>query len=259
MPVHSSNDVESNGGVQSIQRASAVLRAVGAAGIEGARLKDIAENTGLLPPTVHRLCKAMLSEGWLRQPNGQRRYYLGINQLTPPEFATERTLLIQSGRTAVRYLAEKTGDTAYLFIRDGLDVLCVERCTGNFAIKALAVDIGDWRPMGLGAGGLATLAGLQDRERNEAIDQLLRYRPEVRKLGRDWLEEHVELTQSNTFSVAPYTGLVSGVTGIAVPILWAGGLTFGALSIAAINERLPESRRQEIAEILNYACANIHQ
>jgi DNA-binding IclR family transcriptional regulator len=49
------------------------------------------------------------------------------------------------------------------------------------------------------------------------------------------------------------------VTGIAVPILWAGGLTFGALSIAAINERLPESRRQEIAEILNYACANIHQ
>ena len=249
----------SDGGVQSINRAATVLRAVGAAGIEGARLKDISEETGLLPPTVHRLCKTMLKEGWLRQPEGQRRYFLGVTQPTPANLATERTLLIQSGRTAVRYLAEKTGDTAYLFIRIGLDVLCVERCIGNFAIKALAVDVGDWRPMGLGAGGLAALAGLQDKERENVMKLLLLHRPEVKKLGRDWLEEQVNLTRANAYSVAQYTGLVNGVTGIAAPIMWAGGISFGALSVAAIDERLPEGRREEIAEILKYACANIHQ
>ena len=249
----------SEGGVQSIGRAGSVLQAVGNAGIEGARLKDIAEVTGLLPPTVHRLCKAMINERWLRQPEGQRRYFLGITQPTPATLSTERNLLIQSGRTAVKYLAEKTGDTAYLFLRIGLDVLCVERCTGNFAIKALAVDVGDWRPLGLGAGGLAALAGLQDKEREHVMGMLLRHRPEVRELGEDWLEEHVNLTRSNAYSVAQYTGLVSGVTGIAAPIMWAGGITFGALSVAAIEERLPEGRRQEVAEILKYACANIHQ
>jgi DNA-binding IclR family transcriptional regulator len=250
---------KSEGGVQSIGRASAVLRAVGNAGIEGARLKDIAEVTGLLPPTVHRLCKAMIAERWLRQPEGQRRYFLGITQPTPAVLATERTLLIQSGRTAVRYLAEKTGDTAYLFLRIGLDVLCVERCTGNYAIKALAVDVGDWRPLGLGAGGLAALAGLQEKERTHVMNMLLIHRPEVRELGADWLEEHVNQTRANAYSVAQYTGLVNGVTGIAAPITWAGGITFGALSVAAIDERLPAGRREEIAEILKYACANIHQ
>jgi DNA-binding IclR family transcriptional regulator len=156
-------------------------------------------------------------------------------------------------------LAEKTGDTAYLFLRIGLDVLCVERCIGNFAIKALAVDVGDWRPMGLGAGGLAALAGLQDKERENVMKLLLLHRPEVKELGRDWLEEQVNLTQANAYSVAQYTGLVNGVTGIAAPIMWAGGISFGALSVAAIDERLPESRREEIAEVLKYASANIHQ
>jgi DNA-binding IclR family transcriptional regulator len=201
----------------------------------------------------------MIAEKWLRQPEGQRRYFLGIMQPTPAALATERTLLIQSGRTAVRYLAEKTGDTAYLFLRIGLDVLCIERRTGNYAIKALAVDVGDWRPLGLGAGGLAALAGLPDQERAHVMKMLLLQRPEVRKLGQEWLEEQVNLTRANAYSVAQYTGLVEGVTGISAPITWAGGITFGALSVAAIDERLPEGRQEEIAEILKYACANIHQ
>ena len=86
---------------------------------------------------------------------------------------------------------------------------------------------------------------------------LLQHRPEVQKQDRLWLEEKVESFQMQNYSVAQRTGLVDGVTGIAVPIKWMHGLTLGSLSVVAIDERLEEIRRAEVAEILSCAAASV--
>ena len=248
------------GTIQSIERAAAVLKSVAGAGAEGARLKDISAQT-LMPPTAHRLCKAMLREGWLSQPTGQRRYFLGQFQPTLDKLSQNRSRIVDAGRRAVRRLAHRTGDTAYLFLCDGIDVLCIDRCEGDFMVKALAVNVGDWRPMGLGAAGMAVLAAMAEQDRAMTMDLLLAHRPEVAERGRDWLEDNIQRTKQHGFTFARTSGLVSGVYGIAAP--WPEtvslGAPFGALSVVAIQDRLDEDRRIEVAAAIKEECTAIHR
>ncbi len=247
--------------IQSIERAAAVLKSVAGAGAAGARLKDISEQTSLMPPTVHRLCKAMLQEGWLLQPPGQRRYFLGQFQPSLDKLSQSRANIVDAGRRAVRRLAHRTGDTAYLFLCDGIDVLCIDRCEGDYMVKALAVNVGDWRPMGLGAAGLAALSAMPKREQDATIELLLSHRPQLAEQGRDWMEENIRRTKQNGFAFGHATGLVSGVYGVAAP--WpeenSFGAPFGALSVVAVKDRLDEDRRIEVATAIKEECRAIHR
>jgi len=247
----------SAGSVQSIERAAALLRAVAGAGTNGARLKDMAEEAGLLAPTARRLCRAMLKEGWLRQPEGQRRYFLGTEGPAGADLSWQSSELVMAGRNAVRRLAARTGDTAYLFLRQDLDVLCIDRQEGSFAIKALAVNVGDWRPLGLGAAGLAVLSSIPDDAYAAIKSRLFADRPDVAALGLDRLDDNVATSRRNGFAVTSDTGLLPGVKGFAVTIPWPSGEPFGALSVVAVNERLPEGRFQEIAETMKQEVARM--
>ena len=48
---------------------------------------------------------------------------------------------------------------------------------------------------------------------------------------------------------------MDGLTGTAVPIKWMNGLTFGSLSVVAIDDRLEDRRRAEVAEIFSCVAA----
>ena len=247
----------SAGSVQSIERAAALLRAVAKAGTDGARLKDIAEEAGLLAPTARRLCRAMLKEGWLRQPEGQRRYFLVTDGPANATLSWQSSQLVMAGRNAVRRLSAQTGDTAYLFLRQDLDVLCIDRQEGSFAIKALAVNVGDWRPLGLGGAGLAVLSSVTEKSYATLKARLMADRPEVAEFGAAWLDENVRMSRQNGYAVTSDTGLLPGVTGFAVTIPWPSGEPFGALSVVAVKERLPEGRYQEIAMTMKQEVARI--
>lgn len=66
-----------SGGTQSLERAIALLRAVAAAGEDGARLADLMSEVGLSKATAHRLLMALSREGLIEQDNRSRRYHLG--------------------------------------------------------------------------------------------------------------------------------------------------------------------------------------
>lgn len=102
-------------GVQSLDRAFALLEALADAG-GSARLSELAAVTGLPLPTIHRLVRALVGNGYLRQ-EPSRRYALGP-RLIPLGDRAARML----GSWAVPHLAElvaQIGETANMAMLEG--------------------------------------------------------------------------------------------------------------------------------------------
>jgi DNA-binding IclR family transcriptional regulator len=151
-------------GAQGVHRVADLLRAIASHDAAGARLLDLARQCRLEPPTTHRLLKALDAEGLVARDPSARTYTLGPLTfelgLAAAHHFRARDLCAQ----ALQAIAEHTGDTVFLSMRSGLDTVCIDRREGRFPIKTLTLDVGTRRPLGLGAGGLALLAALDDAE-----------------------------------------------------------------------------------------------
>ena len=143
---------------QSIERAAAVLRALAANGGNGNRLTDVARAVGLSKATTSRILGALVSEGFVEQDSESGLYFVGFTLFSIGNAAAERFGLASAAQPALKRLAERTGDTVYLSIRSGEEAVCIDRVEGAFPIKTLTLNVGDRRPLGVGAGSLALLA-----------------------------------------------------------------------------------------------------
>lgn len=246
------------GTIQSVERAAAILRSVAAAGSGGARVKDLADATGLIPSTVNRLCKTMVKEGWLVQPADQKRYFIGWALANMSTMAADRSALLNFGERAAARLADMTGDTIYLFVREGIDLYCSYRQEGTFAIRTLPVDVGSWIPLGLGYAGIAVLGALEPPALETVMGQLHNARPTVRGLDQSKLRHDVERARQIGYADSSREGrLPPSASGVAAAILARHGPPLGAISLLAINERLPAERKVELGHALIAECAQI--
>lgn len=241
---------DTRGDVNSLRRAAAIVQVIAESGDAGVRLIDITKATGLRRATVHRLCRTLQSLGWVRQPRDRQRYYLGGALPVLTSLLPSRRRLAEAGRGTLNRIAEETEDTAFLFLHDGLDALCIDRREGAYPVKPLLVDVGDRRPLGLGAAGLAILAFLSDEDRPGVVELLFESREECRARGRAIVEADLATARRLGYADAS-AGLVSGVAGIGVPIVGPAGMPVGAISVAGVESRWPQRRRHAFADVLH--------
>lgn len=110
-----SSAVRTQGGVQSVERAFAVLEALVSLGDE-APLSEVAQATGLAQATVHRLLHTMMRAGYVRQLSS-RGYALGSglihlgNHATPPLASRAHPIMVE--------LEEIAQETVNLAVLDG--------------------------------------------------------------------------------------------------------------------------------------------
>ncbi|WP_247872352.1 AMP-binding protein [Azospirillum sp. TSO35-2] len=78
------------GGTQSLERAITLLRAVAAAGTDGARLADLMTGAGLSKATAHRLLMALARDGLVEQDTRSKRYHLGPDLVALGDLAALR-------------------------------------------------------------------------------------------------------------------------------------------------------------------------
>ena len=104
-----------SGGVQSIERAMGLLEAV-ARNEAGMGLSQIAAETGLPLPTIHRLVRTLVDLGYLRQ-EPSRAYALGPRLLLLTE--SSQTMLNGIARPHLSDLVDRLGETANLAMLDG--------------------------------------------------------------------------------------------------------------------------------------------
>jgi DNA-binding IclR family transcriptional regulator len=236
-------------GTQTVHRVALLLRTISAMGSQGTRLIDLARQTGLERPTVHRLLKGLIKEGLVDQQASTRRYCLGHLVFELGLAAVPQFDLRQLCEPAMLRIAERTGDTVFLSARSGNDVVCLDRKEGSFPIKTLTVDVGNRRPLGVGAGGGALLMALPDKEIDKILAassrQLSRYADLKVQDVRAMIKRAREIGYMfNDRQVTP------GAMSIGLPITVPHGLPVAAISIGAISARMTAARRQELVAVL---------
>lgn len=234
--------------VKTIGRAALVLRALSDGQAQGMRLADVTAVANLGKATVHRILGALTEVGFVEFDEATKFYRLGYGLFSLAAAAQRFSIVDQARPTLVR-LAAATEDTIYLSVRAGDHALCVDRCTGKFPIRTLTLDIGDRRPLGVGAGSLALLAYQPDGD----IDRILRDDHAGRQgfagFDADSLRDMVRITQRDGHAFNDGR-IVTAMAAIGVPIMDHDGRAFAALSIAAIRERMDPPRVRQLAGLL---------
>lgn len=236
-------------GTQSIRRAAAILRAIARFGPSGARLIDLTQAVGLARPTVHRIVQGLIAEMMVVQNPRTRRYQLGPLIFELGLATAQRSTLPEICRPAIRRLAELTHDTVYLVVRSGFDVVCLDRAEGSYPIRAVTLDVGGRRPLGLGAGGAALLATFPDNEVQQIIAHHCAVSPNTIGVTDEMLRSAVvearrEGYGRNQESMSP------GIRGIGAAIPTDGDRAFAAISIACIAERMTKQHAHELSTLL---------
>src|SRR5690606_27574595 len=144
-------------GAQAIGRAIDVLHAVARGSEEGRRLVDVAAELDLNIATTHRLLIALKHYGLVQQRPESKSFILGPELFSLAARANPALALRDNYGPALREIARRSGDTAFLQIRIGDETLCIARQTGDFVMPALVLEVGTRLPIGAGSAGLAML------------------------------------------------------------------------------------------------------
>lgn len=227
-------------GVQTVGRAVMLLRLIASRGAAGARLLDIAVESGLQRPTVHRLLRQLRKDRLLTQDPLTKRYHLGVLLYELGLAAPTPIRRLDRMRPLLRTLAASTEDSVYLTMRSGDEVVCLACEEGSFPIRVRTFEVGVRRPLGVGAAGLALLAALPEAEMRAMMtrnaESVKRHDLSVPQLEARVLDAHARGYALSVGTIA------EGVTGLAACVPTLAGAPYLSVSVAAISSRMPQER-----------------
>jgi DNA-binding IclR family transcriptional regulator len=184
-------------------------------------------------------------------------YHLGAECFVLGTLASERYGIHRAALPFLARITNSTEDTALLTVRRDWRAICLHREEGTFPIRSHSVGAGDHNPLGVSAGGLAILATLSDAEVEESLKanatEIAKGYP---KVTLNLIRKDVAITRDKGYSFNPGR-VFPGSWGVGVAVLNARRESEGALSIAAIENRLGERRRQEVAAFLKNEAAHL--
>ena len=202
------------------------------------RLADVCAESGLNKASALRLLDTLTQEGFVQRDAQTKRYTLGEQALVLGVAMQGRDHIRDRARPTLLRLAALCGDTLLLSTRHGLESVCVDREFGDFPIRANYLELGSRRPLGAGAGSLALLAWLPDAEVDTVLALLAPvYRKRYPRLSVERLKTEIGLARERGY-VMLLDVVVDQMGGIGVPILGADGRPIGAISIAALTQRI---------------------
>jgi DNA-binding IclR family transcriptional regulator len=226
-------------GAQSVRRAVQLLREVAAHNRNGLRLVDAIRNTRLDRSTVHRILRCLVEEKLIAQ-DSHRRYFLGGGTMELGLCANSRFNIRDLCEPSLVRLAQQTDDVVFLSVRDGLDMVCLDRKEGNFPIKTFTLEVGDRRPLGVNVRSVAILCELPAEEvRRIVTANAARLNNYTRSTPKQVIDQ---IEHSQRLGYVVRDSLVSGVRDVALAIHSSLGAPFAALSISAISNRMTDER-----------------
>ncbi|GGF33858.1 IclR family transcriptional regulator [Aliidongia dinghuensis] len=235
--------------VKTVDRIAALLRVLAGQGAGGLSLTDIAKATGFGPATTHRLLAALTDVGFACQDLPTKHYRLGAVVATLGRAALQQDVA-QLADGALARLAAATGDTSFASVREGLAAICIGRAVGAFPIRTLTLDVGDRRPLGVGAGSLALLAALPDAEIRLILVRNADWLKDFSGFTADAILRLVERTRADGHAFNDGL-IVPAMNAVAVAVHDADGRPLFALSLAAIRDRMTPDRRAELVALLH--------
>lgn len=245
-----------NSGTQSIERTISLLRELATFGPRGAKVYELAERLELEYPTVHRIVRCLVAQRMIEKSKDRGRYSLGPLVYELGLSVPQRMNLREKCENSTTRLAEITGDTVFLNVRSGYDVLCIDRKEGAFPIKTLIFEIGNRRPLGIGAGGIALLMHISDDDLMQMVS-----------INTQRLKAFGYITPKNVLArvrrareqgyVFTEDIVIRGVSAVSIPFGGHRGLPWAAISIASVPSRMSPSRQIELVKLLKNEIATL--
>lgn len=210
-------------------------------------VSELAAELGIHKSTVSRLLAALERRGLVRREG--ERFAPGPELARLGALATRGLPLLGAARPPLERLAEQTGETVNLAVRDGtraLNVLQVD--------AAHFVGVTDWTgrapPLHATANGKALLAFGGAR-----AGKLERLTPRT-IVDRGRLRAELERTRNVGFAVA-VEELELGLHAVAAPVFDSTGACVAAVSVSGPAYRLPERRLPQLGELCAAAAAEV--
>ncbi|MBW6424079.1 IclR family transcriptional regulator [Rhizobium sp. XQZ8] len=237
-------------GAQAVERALQLLSIVGRAAEKGVALGDVVTESGLNKPTARRLLMALMRSRLVEQDELTRRYFLGGELYVLGMLASRRHGLLEMAAESLKRLSAASADTSFVSMRRDDYAVCLHREEGTHPVRTHALLTGDQNPLGVGAGSLAMLAALPDVDVEAILGridgvigaQYPGYSAEI-------IREDVIRSRELGYALNPGR-VIANSWGIGMAILLPDGRLAGALSIAAIDSRMGETRRAELVGLM---------
>jgi DNA-binding IclR family transcriptional regulator len=242
----------------SLKRGVAFLKLLATGGVRGCPLSELAEKSGVPHPSAHRILKQLIAERLVVHDAETHRYRLGPLAFELGLAGSMQHDIRDLCLPAMAALARETEDTAYLVVRSGFEAVCLHRLEGEFPIRALVLQAGSRRPLGVGAGGLAVLAAIAPEEREAIIERVAPALPAFGKLTDAGLRLACEETARAGEAVIQ-NRVRLGVTAVGAHFCDSMGQAMGAVSVAALTQRMTAARVRRIAQQVRAAAAEIEQ
>lgn len=237
-------------GTQTLERTFLLLRVIAATGQQGASLDELRAALGCSQATAYRLLQYLRRQGFVRGAAQRGRYVLGYELFALGAQAGNASALRERARPVLLRLAQRFGDTFFLLVADGHQVLCLDMLAGQLPVQSYSGAVGGRIPMGVGQASQVLLAWLGRSERND----ILGHNAATLRLDYGLEVQHIAASLPSVKRLGYASGLVDkrlpGYTGLAVPILDEQGQPLGALSCALARPRMTDARRQALAQVM---------
>jgi len=241
--------------IQSLDRGLVLLEAVAHAR-RPLSLSELTEVLAIDRSSVFRLANTLRRRGYLAQLPESKRYTLGsaiwrLSGLFPFE-----NLLLQVARPHVRALAEETGETTHVAVREGAQAVLIDRQLTAQTVGVAGAGSGTAMPLHSTGLGKALLADF-DRE---ALVKLLGAAPLPRFTRHtlttlEGLASACEQVRASGYALDDEEGC-DGVRCVGSPVRDASGAVVAALGISAPEARLARAAlKQAAARVVAAAAA----
>jgi DNA-binding IclR family transcriptional regulator len=244
-------------GTQTLLRGLAILEA--AAG--GARdLRSIGAALGTTRSTTHRLVSSLVQARYLRQVGGG--YLLGPKLIELGTIALEQMPLTAVARPHLQVLAEHTHDTIHLGVRDGDDVLYIDKIPGTRGLE-MRSRVGHRMPLastGIGKAMMLDLPPETWKKLLEASHRVLAkvsFRPDHQPDIDTFIQRMTRYSQGGfTFDLEENE---ASIRCVAAPVRDASGAIVAALSVASTIPYMPSERMEELIPVVQREARAISQ
>ncbi|WP_030599258.1 IclR family transcriptional regulator [Streptomyces fulvoviolaceus] len=206
--------------------------------------QEVATALGTARSTAYRYLQSLVGSGFLEEdPGGGFR--LGLRVLELARLARRGYGLSEIALPVMRGLCTEVGETVLLTRRAGGAAICVERCEAEHPVR-ISYERGSVLPANAGASALALLAWLPEEE----CRALLEGQRLQRFTARTMTDVDVLMARLTEIRRDGYTvsrgELDADILGIAAPVRGSSGAVVAALSVAALEHRVPDRRLEEV-------------
>lgn len=238
------------GGVQTIERAFQLLEALAAGGGEMS-ISQLAEESGLPMPTIHRLLRTLVERGYVRQ-QPSRRYALGPRLIWLGDSA-ER-LLAAWARPHLEKLVAELDETANVAMLDGDRAVYVAQVPGTRPMRTFT-EVGRRVHLHSTGVGKALVAALPDEQMIDLVNRIaLPPNTEHTIVDRDVLLADLAAARSRGFAFDDGEQDL-GVRCVAVAV--PADTVHAAISVSAPSLRLTDDVRANVAQLLRRSAEEL--